>query len=60
MTTAKTNARLERMASFVCLWFLILVLFRVLIVIRVSEMNISLYSVDYCFQLIANFGSNLL
>jgi hypothetical protein len=60
MITAKTNARLKRMTSFVCLWFLIFILFRVLIVISVSEMNISLYSVDYCFQLIANFGSNLL
>ena len=60
MTTAKTNARLERMTNFVCLWFMIFILFRVFMVIRVSEMNISLYSVDYCFQLIANFGSNLL
>ena len=32
----------------------------ILILVHVSKMNISLYAVDNCFQLIANFGSNLL
>jgi len=32
----------------------------VLILVHVSDMNISLYSVDNCFQLIANLGRNLL